>query len=333
MKAIVQTKYGTYKDLHIKELPIPAPGDNEILIKVKATAINDYDWSMMRGKPFLYRLLFGITKPKHPVPGMELSGVIEKIGDKVQRFKVGDTVYGDLSDHGFGSHAEYVCINEKAVNQKPECMTFVDAASLPHASMLAWQALIDAGKIQKGYEILINGAGGGVGTLGLQIAKQYDARVTGIDTGEKLSMMHNEGFDRVLDYKETDFTKEQNQYDIILDCKTNRLPLRYLKCLKSNGVYATVGGTNLGLLQTFLIGVVLKPITQKKLCVVTLKPNKDLDKVNEMCEKGLLNCVIDGPHEFEKIPELIQYFGEGKHSGKVVVRVDAHDDPVRDSVK
>ena len=139
MKAIVLSKYGPPNSLQYKEIAKPTPKENEVLIKIHTTTVNDYDWSMVRGKPFIYRLMFGIMKPKIQVPGMELAGVVEALGTNVKSFKVGDAVYGDISDHGFGSFAEYICINEKAIVPKPDKMSFEEAASIPHASMLAWQ--------------------------------------------------------------------------------------------------------------------------------------------------------------------------------------------------
>ena len=165
MKAIVFTKYGAPDVLQLKEMPKPSPGEEEVLVKIHATAVNDYDWSMVRGKPYLYRLMFGLWKPKKQIPGMELSGTVEAVGKNVRAFQVGDAVFGDISEYGFGSFAEYLCIHEKALVLKPAAMSFEEAAAIPHASLLAHQGLVEIGKIQKGQQILINGAGGGVGTL------------------------------------------------------------------------------------------------------------------------------------------------------------------------
>jgi len=166
MKAIVCTKYGLPDVLQLKEVDKPTPKDNEVLVRIHATAVNDYDWSLVRGKPYLYRLMFGVLKPKKQIPGMELAGKVLAIGASATSFKIGDAVYGDISEYGFGSFAEYICINEKALALKPEKMTFEEAASIPHASMLAVQGLIDVGKIKQDHRVLINGAGGGVGTFG-----------------------------------------------------------------------------------------------------------------------------------------------------------------------
>lgn len=283
--------------------------------------MNDYDWSLVRGKPYLYRLLFGIVKPKRQIPGMELSGVIEDLGKNAKSFKVGDAVYGDISGYGFGSFAEYICINEKALALKPGKMSFEQAASIPHASMLAVQGLIDIGKIQKEQKILINGAGGGVGTFGLQVAKLYNAEVTGVDTGDKLNMMKSIGFDHIIDYKKEDFTKNRQCYDLILDAKTNRSTFNYVRSLNSNGKYVTVGGSIVRLLQALILKPLISMFSKKSVHLVALKPNKDLDYVNELFEAGKIKPVIDGPFKLSETPKAIRYFGDGKHKGKVVITI------------
>ena len=322
MKAIVLTKYGVPSEvLQLQEMPQPSPKEHEVLIKVHTSAVNDYDWSLTRGKPFLYRLMFGLMKPKRPIPGMELAGTVEALGAKATKFKVGDAVYGDTSDHGFGSFAEYMCINEKALIQKPDNMSFEEATTIPHASMLALQGLRDTGKIQEGQQVLINGAGGGVGSFGLQIAKLHHAEVTGVDTGDKLQMMQSLGFDHVIDYKQEDFTKLGQQYDLILDAKTNRSPFAYLRALKPNGLYVTVGGTLPKLFQALFFKPWISLFSSKRVHIVALKPNKDLSYIHELFEAGKIKCIIDGPYPLSEVPMAIQHFGEGKHSGKVVISV------------
>lgn len=318
MKAILCTNYGPTSNLQLGETSKPIPKENEVLIKVHFAAINDYDWSMVRGKPEIYRLFFGLFKPKRPIPGMELSGTIESTGEEVTNFKVGDEVYGDISDHGFGCFAEYISIHERAVVKKPEFMSFEDAAALSHAANLAWQGLVDVGQIKQGQKVLINGAGGGVGTLGLSIAKTYNASVTGVDTGDKLLKMKEIGYDQIIDYKKMDFTKQREKYDLILDAKTNRRPNSFLKVLTSNGRYVSIGGETKNLLQLLFA----RKIRKKNVFMVGLKANKDLDTINELYEKGLLKPVIDGPYPLEKTPWAIQHFGEGKHTGKVIIKMD-----------
>ena len=222
MKAVIQTTYGSPDKLHIKEISKPAPKKREVLVRVKATAVNDYDWSMVRGEPKIYRLMFGILRPK-TLLGMELAGIVEACGAGVENFKEGDEVFGDTSDHGFGSFAEFMCVHEDALVKKPIQLTFAQAAATPHASMLAIQALKDIAKIKQNQKILINGAGGGVGSFALQYAKLFGAIVTGVDSSDKLASMTALGFDQVISYQQDDFTKGQHSYDIILDAKTNKI--------------------------------------------------------------------------------------------------------------
>ncbi|MEP1033688.1 NAD(P)-dependent alcohol dehydrogenase [Ekhidna sp.] len=317
MKAIHCATYGSAENLKLIDVAKPTPKENEVLIKVHYSAVNDYDWSMVRGIPGLYRLLFGLFKPKRPIPGMELSGTVESIGEGVTNFNVGDPVYGDISYHGFGSFAEYISISEKAIVRKPDNLSFTDAAALSHAANLAWQGLVDVGQIEMGMKVLINGAGGGVGTLGLFIAKTYDAEVTGVDTGEKLKTMEEIGFDHILDYKKTDFTKSKEKYDLILDAKMTRPPKSYIRVLSPNGKYVSIGGEIKNLLQLLFA----RKVRKKPVYMVGLKANKDLDKIHALYEKGLLKPVVDGPYPLAKTPWAIQHFGEGKHVGKVIISV------------
>ncbi|SNT07387.1 NADPH:quinone reductase [Ekhidna lutea] len=315
MKAIVCKSYGPTSQLQLKEVEKPTPKSKEVLIKVHFSAVNDYDWSMVRGEPKLYRLLFGLFKPKHPIPGMELSGVVESCGEDVTKFNVGDAVYGDISAHGFGSFAEYIAIHENAIVRKPEYLPFEEAAALSHAANLAWQGLVDFGKIKNEMNVLINGAGGGVGSIGLQIAKAHNCQVTGVDTGDKLEAMKEAGFDHVIDYKKEDFTRSNDKYDLILDAKTTRAPKAYQKVLKPNGRYVTVGGKIGRLLQiAFTQNVMKKPVY-----VVPLDANKDLEQIHDLYQSGKIKSFIDGPYPLEKTGEAIQHFGEGQHHGKVIV--------------
>src|SRR5678816_890065 len=196
MKAIVYTKYGGPGVLQIKEVEKPFPKDDEVLIKVHAVSINDWDWGLLHGD-FINRLLNGLRKPKRKILGSDIAGRIEAVGKNVKQFKTGDEVYGDLSGQ-WGGFAEYVCANEKSLVLKPAGMSFETAAAIPQAAMLAVQGLIDKGKIKQGQKVLINGAGGGVGTFAIQIAKLYGAEVTGVDSFRKLNMLRETGLDLSL---------------------------------------------------------------------------------------------------------------------------------------
>jgi NADPH:quinone reductase-like Zn-dependent oxidoreductase len=321
MKAFVYTKYGPPETLELNEVDKPVPGDYEVLVKTFAVSINDWDWQLLRGVPFINRLINGLIKPKIKILGSDIAGQIETTGKNVKKFQPGDTVYGDLSGK-WGGFAEYVCAHENDLALKPAAMTFEEAAAIPQAAMLAVQGLRDKGKIQSSQKVLINGAGGGVGTFGVQIARLYNAEITGVDSSRKLEMLRSLGFDHVIDYKQEDFTKTEQCYDLILDVKTNRCTFDYLRALKTNGTYSTVGGTSFRLLQAFFLGLFIPIFSKKKIRVVALKPNKDLVYINELYETGKIKPVIDGPYKFEEIPKVLQYFGEGKHKGKIVITVE-----------
>ena len=322
MKAIVFTKYGSPDVLQLKEVERPTPKENEVLIKAHAASVNDWDWCLMRGKPFYIRLLCGLLKPKIKIPGVDIAGQVEGLGKNVKKLQPGDEIYGDLSECGFGGFAQYVCAHEKALALKPASMTFIEAAAIPHAAMLAIQGLRDKGQIQPGQKLLINGAGGGVGTFGVQIAKLIGVEVTGVDSSGKLDMMRSIGFDHVIDYTQDDFTKNGQCYDLILDTKTNRSIFDYARALSLNGIYVTVGGSAARLLQALFLGPWISMFSKKITRIVGLKPNKDLDYMNELFEAGKIKPVIDGPYKLDEIPEAIRHFGEGNHKGKVVITVE-----------
>ena len=325
MQAIVLTKYGERGVLKLLEVPKPVPKDNEVLLKVHATTVNDWDWCVMRGKPAVYRSFMGLWKPKVTILGAEVAGHVEGVGAGAQGFKPGDVVYGDISEMGFGGFAEYVCVRESALVHKPECMTFEEAASIPHAFALARQGLVDEGHIQEGQRVLINGAGGGVGNFGVQLAKHYGAETTGVDSGPKLETMREMGFDHVIDYRQEDFTQDGERYDLILDTKTNRPAGSYRRVLKPNGTYVTVGGQLLRLLQILVAGSLSSRVSSKRMRIVSLKTNKDLNRANELFEAGKLTRVLDGPYQLADVPEAVQHFGAARHKGKVVVSVGNGD--------
>jgi NADPH:quinone reductase-like Zn-dependent oxidoreductase len=229
-------------------------------------------------------------------------------------------VYGDLSGQ-WGGFAEYVCAREKFLALKPAAMSFEEAAAIPQAAMLAVQGLIDKGKIKQGQKLLINGAGGGVGTFGIQIAKLYGVEVTGVDSTGKLDMLRSMGFDHVIDYTKEDFTKNGKCYDLILDVKTNRSMFDYARALCRNGVYVTVGGSIPRLFQALLLAPLIRMIQKKYIRLVALKTNKDLHYMNELFEAGKVKAVIDGPYRLDEVPEAFRLFDRGGHKGKIVITI------------
>ena len=304
--------------MELKEVEKPTPKDDEVLVKVYAVSINDWDWSLVEGSLFVNRLLFGLFKPRFQIAGSDVAGRVESVGRNVKRFKAGDEVFGDLSDK-WGGFAEFVCAPEKMLELKSPAMSFCEAAAIPQAAMLAVQGLIDKGQIQRGQKLLINGAGGGVGTFGIQIAKLFDAEVTVVDSAPKLAFLRSMGAIHAIDYKEEDFTRSGKQYDLILDAKTNRPILHYLRALTPNGRYVTVGGSMSRLFEALLLGPLISVFSRKKVIIVALKPNKDLVYMNEQFEAGKIKPVIQGPYPLEEAREAFEIFSKGQHVGKIVL--------------
>ena len=321
MKAIVYTKYGGPDVLHLAEVSKPMPKDDELLVKIRAVSVNDWDWANLRGVPKFFRIFSGF-KPRQQILGSDIAGVVESIGKNVTKFKPGDEVFGDLSGQ-WGGFAEYVCAHEDKLALKSPHMSFEEAAAIPQAGMLAVQGLIDRGGIKSGQKILINGAGGGVGTFGVQIAKTYDnVEVTGVDSTGKLEMMRNIGFDHVIDYTREDFTRNGNKYDLILDAKSSRSIFDYTRSLSHNGVYATVGGSLSRLFQYMFLIPLVAMTSKKRARIVILKPNKDLEYMKHLFDVGKMKVVIDGPYRFEDTPKVFEIYGRQEHKGKMVITVN-----------
>jgi NADPH:quinone reductase-like Zn-dependent oxidoreductase len=319
MKAVVMERYGTPDVLEIREVPTPTPKANEVLVRVHAASINDWDYGLLLGTSLIGRMMSGVFTPKVKILGCDIAGRVEAMGAGVEAFQPGDEVYGDLSASGFGAFAEYACVPAANVARKPAGMTFEQAAALPQAGMLAWQGLIDVGRIQPGQKLLLNGAGGGVGTIALQIAKLYEVEITVVDKPAKLDMLRALGADHVIDFLEVDFTDGGNRYDLILDVKTNRSPFAYLRALKPGGNYVTVGGSIPRLLQALALGPIVSQVYGKHVRIVALKANKDLARMNDLFASGKLLPVIEGPYSLSDLPDAFRLFGRGDHKGKIIV--------------
>ena len=234
MKAIVYTKYGPPDVLQLKDVQKPAPGDNEVLVKIHAAATNPLDWHFMRAAPFIMRFFSGLLKPKNKILGADIAGQVEAVGTNVKRFQAGDAVYGDISSRGF---AEYVCVTEEKLVLKPANLSFDAAAAVPVAGLTALQCLRDQGQIQPGQTVLINGASGGVGTFAVQIARYFGAEVAAVCSTGNVDMVRSIGADRVIDYTSEDFTQTAQLYDLILDNVGNRSVSDIKRILGPNGTY------------------------------------------------------------------------------------------------
>lgn len=320
MNTLAFTKYGSPDFLELKEIEKPTPNDDEVLVKIYAASINSWDYELLMGKPFANRAMFGLFKPKIKTLGADIAGRVEAIGKNIRRFSTGDEVLGDLSGYGWGGFAEYVCADENILALKSTMMTFADAATLPQAGSLALHGLRDKGQVKSGQKVLINGAGGGVGTFAIQMAKSSGAIVTGVDSAEKLETMTSSGADQVIDYTKEDFTKNGQQYDLIIDNVASRSIFAIRRALSSKGRYVIIGGTTI--MQFVILGPLIA-ITGKKMgLLIHNTKREDIKIMNELLETGKVFPVIDRSYPLSKVSDALKYFGEGKAKGKVVITME-----------
>jgi NADPH:quinone reductase-like Zn-dependent oxidoreductase len=323
MKAIVYTEYGSPDVLQFKEVVKPTPKDNEVLIKVHAASLNAADWHYMRADPFLIRPTSGLLKPKNTLLGADVAGRVEAVGRTVTQFKPGDEVFGDLSESGRGTFAEYVCASENALVLKPANLSFEEAAAVPLAAVTALQGL-RKGQIQPGQKVLINGASGGVGMFAVQIAKALGAEVTAVCSTRNLDIVRSIGADHVIDYTKEDFTQNGRRYDLILAANGYHSISDYRRVLTPKGTYVMTGGTTAQLSEAMLKGPWMSRNGQK-MGNLLAKPNKeDLAFIKELLESGKVKPVIDRCYPLREVPDAIRYLEEGHAQGKVVITV-AHN--------
>ncbi len=319
MKAVVYYNYGPPDVLKCEEIEKPAAGDNEVLIRVRAASVNPIDWHLMRGTPYIVRIMAGLRKPKVTRLGVDVAGQVEAVGGNVTQFKPGDEVFGACR----GAFAEYACTSESAVVMKPDNVTFEQAASIPVAAFTALQGLRDKGQIQPGQKVLINGAAGGVGTFAVQIAKSFGADVTGVCSTRNVDMVRSIGADRVIDYTQEDFTKSGQRYDLVFDSVGNHSLSACRRVLNRKGTYIVVGGPDgrwLGPLARLIKTLVLSPFVSQNLVMFLARRSKeDLTVMRELMEAGKVTPVIDKRYRLSEVPEAIRYLEEGHARGKVVI--------------
>ncbi|WP_241459831.1 NAD(P)-dependent alcohol dehydrogenase [Aquimarina megaterium] len=322
MKALMYHKYGTSDVLTFKEIPVPIPKENEVLVKIRATAINSSDWELLRGKPFFARI-WGLLKPKYHILGSDIAGQVVSIGKGVSKFRPGDAVFADIFEQ-WGGFAEYVCVHEDLLLLKPEHITFEEASAIPQAGVVALQGLRYNGEIKPGQQVLINGAGGGAGTFAIQIAKSLGAEVTGVDSARKLDLMRSIGADHVIDYTKEDFTKNKQQYDLIFDIVGRRSIFDFKRILKPKGAYVMAGGSMCRLLQVLFCGPLISKTTSKKMGLLMHKQNKeDIGHMLKLRDAGKVVPIIDRCYPLSQGIAAFQYFGEGLVLGKTIITSEA----------
>jgi len=321
MKSIIFQKYGTVDDLSFGEVDRPSCKKKEVLVKIHASSVNDWDWGLLRGKPFINRLLFGLTKPKVKTLGLDVSGIVEEIGKDVKEFQVGDEVFGDVSGVKWGGFAEFVALPPKVLTIKPKSLTFHHAAAIPQAGVLAIQGILDHLKLNNNKHLLINGAGGGCGTFAIQIAKSLGATVTAVDKESKFELMNSLGADYLIDYTKNDFTENIQSYDYILDFAGHHPLLHYKRSLTSNGKYLLIGGASTLILKCAFLGPLISLFTNKKLMVLPHEPNKHVNKIIELYQQGLLKVSVDSTYALKNVPQALEAFGSGNAQGKIIISI------------
>ncbi|MFQ5837611.1 MAG: NAD(P)-dependent alcohol dehydrogenase [Thermoplasmata archaeon] len=311
MKAMVYQKYGSPDVLELQEVDKPTVTDGEVLVRVHAASANPLDWHFLRGTPLVVRIWAGLVKPKRKILGVDVAGRVEAVGGKVTQFQPSDEIFGMKS----GAFAEYLCVPEDGVVLKPANLTYEEAAAVPVAALTALQGLRDKGQIQPGHKVLINGASGGVGTFAVQIAKSFEAEVTGVCSTRNLDMVRSIGADRVIDYSEEDFTQTGGRYDLILDAVGNHSLSDCRRALHANGIYVAVAGSLGRALWIAMTG-------RKRMVSMLTKSNReDLGFLKELLETGKVTPVIDRRYPLSEVAEALRYLEEGHAQGKVVITV------------
>lgn len=319
MKAIVQDKYGPPEVLELRDIDVPVVKDDEVLVRVHAASIHIGDWYGMKGVPYLMRIVFGLRKPRNRIPGTDIAGTVEAVGEGVTQLRPGDEVFGWCK----GAFAEYVSVSADALAPKPANLTFEQAAAVGVSAFAALQALRDEGKVQPGQKILINGASGGVGTFAVQIAKSFGAEVTGVCSTRNVDLVRSLGADDVIDYTREDFTQREPCYDLILDNVGNhslsetRRPLTARGTLLANG--AAVSGWVGGLGRFFKAFVVSPFVRRQRRPFVSMPNQEDLAALKELAESGEVTPVIDKTFPLSETPEAMAHVGEGHARGKVAI--------------
>jgi NADPH:quinone reductase-like Zn-dependent oxidoreductase len=324
MKAIICTQYGPPDLLQFKEMATPVPKDNEVLIKLCAAAVNPLDWRLMRGQPWFVRLFFGLLKPKFEIPGSDIAGRVEVVGRDVKQFQTGDEVFGAKGFAG-GGFAEYVCAVEDELTLKPANISFEEAAAVPVAAITALMGLRDKGGIQPGQKVVIDGASGGVGTFAIQIAKSFGAEVTAVCSTRNLDIARSIGADHVIDYTREDFTRNGQQYDLIMAANARHSVFAYRRALSPDGICVKAGGkpTLQGILQDLLVAPLLSIFWGKKTCSFIAKfDKKDFVFLASLLETGKVVSVIDRRYPLSDAAEAIRYLEEGHAQGKVIIVIE-----------
>lgn len=338
MKAIVQRMYGSPDLLTLEEIDEPTIGDDEVLVRVRAASVHPDVWHVVRGRPYVLRVMGGgMRNPKNPVPGTDMAGVVEAVGENVPQFAPGDDVFGEtirgMQWINGGAYAEYVSAPTDSLMSKPSTVTFEEAAAVPTSGLIALQGIHYQGQIEPEQTVLVNGAGGGVGTFAVQLAKAYGATVTGVDSTAKVETVASIGADHLIDYTEEDFTRGREQYDLILDIAGNHSFGECRQALTRDGKYVLIGHDHygefgrrfFGSLSRFLKLMAMSSFVSElpEMRFSTPPKSDSLATLREFVESGDLTPVVDRTFPLNEVPDAIRYLESGCVRGKVVISVSS----------
>ena len=324
MKAFVRDRYGSPDVLRLEDVPVPAAGDGDVLVRVRAASVNRADLDYLTGTPFLTRMGTGLRKPGNRGLGLDAAGVVEAVGRDVQRFRPGDEVVGDLTQFGYGAFAEYACAPERAWSPKPAGVSFEVAATIPQSGVLALQGLRGGRAIKPGHAVLVNGASGNVGPFAVQLAKAFGAEVTGVCSTAKMDFVRSLGADHVIDYTSQDYTRLGPRYDWILDVSARRSLLAPRRALRPGGRYVMAGGTTGAIFEALLLGPPLSLAGSRKLgLLLWWKPFNEADvaTLSGLLVSGAIAPVVDRRYPLDGVPEALRDLAAGRPAGKLVINV------------
>lgn len=325
MKAWMRSRYGGPESIELREVEVPTPGAGEVLVRVRASTVNAADLDYIYGRPAMARLGTGLREPRNKRLGLDMAGVVEAVGPGVARFKVGDEVYGDLTDCGYGAFAEHAIATEKAIAPKPAGLSFEESATIPQSGILALQGLRAWKPLRNGQSVLVNGASGNVGPFAIQIARAYGAEVTGVCSSGKVEFVRSLGVDDIIDYTKEDFASSGRRWDRIIDVASHRSILASRRALRPGGVYAWAGGDTRSLVGAITLGPVLSIVTSRKSSLFSWKPfhPPDVAELTRLAEAGQLRPVIDRTYSLEQVPEALRTLDEKRARGKLVISLPA----------
>jgi len=321
MKAIVQDRYGSPDVLRLRDVEMPTIANDGVLVRVRATSVNAMDWHLMRGRPYFARVGMGLRRPKQTIPGTDVAGIVEAVGRDVTELRAGDEVFGARS----GAYAEYVAGRVRNFVPKPANLSFEEAAAIPVAAITALQALRDQGQVQPGQRVLIIGAGGGVGSFSVELAKAFGATVTAATSTAKLELVRSIGADEVVDYTRADVTRSGQRFDVVLDVGGYRSLRDLARVAAPHGTVVPVGAgkaTTLGMLSGIVVGQVRRRVLGQRMGFFVGKITRDdLLVLAQLATDGKFTPVIDRRHPLADVASAIRYAETGKTRGKVVITV------------